>query len=57
MKSILMKEDLFDLVEEIIIPSESSSGWKTKVEDTQQPLSLVAQDKLRRRRLKAKSII
>jgi hypothetical protein len=57
MKSILMKEDLWDLVEEIAIPSESTSGGKSKIEDIPQPLSPAAHDKLRRRCLRAKSII
>jgi hypothetical protein len=37
MKSILMKEDLWDLVEEIAIPSESSSGEKQRPKTLSSP--------------------
>jgi hypothetical protein len=57
MKSILMKEDLWDLVEDVPALGEPSSGGKSKTEDTQQPLSPTAHEKLRKRRLRAKSII
>jgi hypothetical protein len=59
MKSILMKEDLWDLVADPPIQSASSSSGKDKLDRAEQILPLIEseRDKLRKRRLRAKSII
>jgi hypothetical protein len=61
MKSILMREDLWDLVDDITVLSGSSSGGKGKFEGIESPpsppLTSFEEDKLRKRRLRAKSII
>ena len=61
MKSILMKEDLWNPVDDIVVQSGSSLGGKGKSEGTKSPQSsqLIPseKDKLRKKRLRAKSII
>ena len=56
-----MREDLWDLVDDIVVPSGSSSGRKGKSEGTESPqspqLTSSEEDKLWKRRLRAKSII
>jgi hypothetical protein len=59
MKSILMKEDLWDLVKEPITVEESSKGGKRKAEssETEVPLITIELDRLRKRKQRTKSII
>ena len=48
MKNFLMKEDLWDLVDDIALQSESSSKNKADSINTS-PLTIAKQDKLRKR--------